>query len=347
VSSSPVELRTTTGTAKNRFAAEFALGYTAFPMSDALKFAFEILVVGALALPWLTVLNRMFPTRAGSCLHFDLSAVPGPAQTAVTVAVVVAFGYLLGSVVSRISRDVFNDELFGSLPTEDRIREAVYEDEYCTEHLVRNLSLPFKPDPGLAHKFGFCPGTVQMDTPERFEERVTDLFRLQESALLLQGQDKVDRLRQFYDQINILRGAALNGLILFALCAFGSLGTLRARWGERRALKALTFAPAGLVAAYGLYSLILNHYIHPSRSIYADPPLAETVLLLLGVGGLVVVSKAKEAAAYFRTCVVAAILTVVSFGAWWWTEVMYDIQVIHSQPRLAGQAPASVPTNPD
>ena len=316
-------------------------------MSDALKFAFEILVVGAMALRWLAVLNRMFPTRAGSGLHFDLSAVPGPAQTAVTVAVVVAFGYLLGSAVSRISRDIFNDELFGNLPTEDRIREAVYEEEYCTEHLMRNLSLPFKPDPGLAHKFGFCPGTVQMDTPERFEERVTDLFRLQESALLLQGQDRVDRLRQFYDQINILRGAALNGLILFALCAFGSCGTLRARWSAHPVLKGLTFLPAGLVAAYGLYSLIVNHFIHPSRSIYADPPLAEAVLLLLGVGGLFVVSKAKEAAAYFRTCVVAAILTVVSFGAWWWTEVMYDIQVIHSHPRLGGEAPASLPANLD
>ncbi|MGA2808593.1 MAG: hypothetical protein ABSE87_10690 [Terracidiphilus sp.] len=316
-------------------------------MSDALKFAFEILVVGALALPWLTVLNRMFPTRPGSGLHFDLSAVPKPAQTAVSAAVVLAFGYLLGSVVSRISRDIFNDELFGNLPTEDRIREAVYKNEYCTEHLVRNLSLPFKPDPALAHKFGFCPGTVQMDTPERFEERVTDLFRLQESALLLQGQDKVDRLKQYFDQINILRGAALNGLILFALCAFGSLGTLRARWIAHPILKALTFVPAAAVAAYGLYSLILNHYVHPSRSIYADPPLAETVLLLLGMGGLVVVSKAKEAAAYFRTCVVAGILTVVSFGAWWWTEVMYDIQVIHSQPRLAGEAPASAPANPN
>ena len=72
-------------TAKGRkdcFASEIHFGYTALPMSDALKFAFEILVVGALALPWLTVLNRMFPTRPGSGLHFDLSAVPKPAQTA-------------------------------------------------------------------------------------------------------------------------------------------------------------------------------------------------------------------------------------------------------------------------
>jgi len=66
--------------------------------------------------------------------------------------------------------------------------------------------------------------------------------------------------------------------------------------------------------------------------------------ILLGIGGLFVVSKAKEAAFYFRTCVVAAVISVVCFGAWWWTEVMYDLQVIHSQPRLTGP---STPVHPE
>ena len=316
-------------------------------MADALKFAFEILIVGALALPWLAVLNRMFPSGPGSGLNSYLSVVPEQARTAVAVAVVVAFGYLLGSVVSRISRDIFNDELLGNLPTEDRIREAVYSEEYCKEHLMGNLTLPFKADPGLADTLGFCPGTVPSDTRERFEERVTDLFRLQESALLLQGQDKVDRLKQYFDQINVLRGAAFNGMILFALCAFGGCATLRARWADRRILKFSTYLPPGVLAVYGVYSLLINHWIHPTESIYRDPPLAEFVLILLGMGGLLVVSKCKEAASYFRTCVVALVLSGVSFGAWWWTEIMYDLQVFHSQPRLTGGSESFIPLHPE
>lgn len=90
---------------------------------DALKFAFEILIVGALALPWLAILIRMFvdepvaedrkapdprhpwrrpPTDDGP---FHLSVVPESVRSAAAAAFVVAIGYLLGSSVSRISRE--------------------------------------------------------------------------------------------------------------------------------------------------------------------------------------------------------------------------------------------------
>src|ERR1700690_2639389 len=99
-------------------------------LSDALKFAFEILIVGALALPRLAVLIQMFspadalehPNRLGVFLSF----VPAPARKAVGGLLVIAIGYLLGSAVSRISRNLFDDELLGVLPTEDQIRDSVY-----------------------------------------------------------------------------------------------------------------------------------------------------------------------------------------------------------------------------
>ena len=112
-------------------------------MLDALKFAFEILVVGALALPWLAILSRMFPSDHESSLGFYLSVVPKAAQSAVTVTIVVAFGYLLGSAISRISRNFFNDELWKSIPTEYLIRDAVYRDVYCKKHLATELNLPY------------------------------------------------------------------------------------------------------------------------------------------------------------------------------------------------------------
>src|ERR1700683_1093647 len=102
---------------------------------DALKFAFEILVAGALALPWITVLIWMFPDPATrepvDILQIFLAVVPRPARPAVTAVALVAIGDLLGSAVSRVSRDFFNDELWWKLPTEDQIRDGVYYGEYC------------------------------------------------------------------------------------------------------------------------------------------------------------------------------------------------------------------------
>jgi len=74
-----------------------------------------------------------------------LSVVPEHAQQAVAAAVIVATGYLLGSAVTRVSRNFFNeDKLWGHLPTEDEIRDAVYYEEYCEGRLLSLGNLPFK-----------------------------------------------------------------------------------------------------------------------------------------------------------------------------------------------------------
>lgn len=95
---------------------------------DALKFAFEILVVGALALPWIMVLVWMFPDPASGkqrdILKFFQPFSPVGARPAVTAVALVAIGYLLGSAVSRISRDFFNDELWGVFLLKTRFATA-------------------------------------------------------------------------------------------------------------------------------------------------------------------------------------------------------------------------------
>src|ERR1019366_5361101 len=98
-------------------------------MVDALKFAFEILIVGALALPWVAILYRAFSDDRSTDFKFDLSFIPEGARSAVSVALVLAIGYLIGSAVSRFSRDFFNDELWQPLPTENLIRDSFYHDE--------------------------------------------------------------------------------------------------------------------------------------------------------------------------------------------------------------------------
>jgi hypothetical protein len=307
-------------------------------MIDALKFAFEILIVGVLALPWLAILLKMFPGDESSSLPYYLSIVPKQAQDAVAVAAVIAFGYVMGSAESRVSRNFFNDELWRVVPTENQIRDTVYNDEYCTEDLLSQLNLPFKGHPHLPG--GFCTH----DNAGVFDGRVEEMFRLQEGALLLTGQDKVERLRQYYDQITVLRGAAFNGFVLFMVCAFGSCANVRARLVARPILRSLTFLPAVLVLWYGSWSL-WKHLTDKTTSPYSDPPFAEFVLLLLGVIGVFVVLKAEKATSYYRTCVVAAFLTIGAFGGWWWTEIMYNLQVIHSQPELQREMRALAPVD--
>src|ERR1700727_1174761 len=117
-------------------------------MLDALKFAFEIFVVGALALPWVFLVTKSF-MASDSPWQFTSyeSIVPEAAQKAVAIAFVVAVGYLAGSVISRVSRDLFNDELLGKIPTEDNIRRAMYEDQYCHQNLIlMNADLPDEND---------------------------------------------------------------------------------------------------------------------------------------------------------------------------------------------------------
>jgi hypothetical protein len=332
-------------------------------MLDAVKFAFEILIVGALALPWLATVRRMLfsPNPAASPPSY-LSALPRGSRSTVAIAMVLAFGYVVGSAVSRVSRDLFNDESLRRIPTEDKIRDGVYQDEYCSQDLLdMDKYLPFfdnyplsgksrlSNEPSVSEKNAlsemhsklqraFCPG--RGDTREKLDARIKEMFSLQEGELLLQGEDKVGRLKQYYDQITVLRGAALNGFILFLVCAFGCCGNLRGYWQDRRILKGLTILPAALVTLYG--SVQLWFHLHDRiQNHYSDPPLAEFVLILLGVFGLYVTLKAEKVPSYSRTCLVAAIVTVTCFGGWWWTEIMYDLQVVHSQPELHPMPPSA------
>ncbi len=328
---------------------------------DALKFAFEILIVGALALPWLAMLIRAFsPVSAGGdsehqfdSLRLSLSVIPADARPTVSLALLVATGYLLGSAVSRVSRSVFNDELLMNFPTEDKIRAEVYYNEYCTERLLGDLSFPEIvlhtssniPEALCARDDGVAKpkdnerllrlrkwGMARL-IPDPFSRRVEEIFSLQEGKLLLSGEDKVARLKQYYDQITVLRGASLNGAILFFLSVFGVLGGLRARWRWTRLLNAATFVPGLLITLYAAYSLWF-HSREKLDVLFSEPPLAELVFLLLGVIGLFIVARARYAPYYLPTAAVAAVLAIISFGGWWWTEVMYDLQVIHSVPRL-------------
>ena len=304
---------------------------------DALKFAFETLIVGALAVPWLLLFLCMFferpPTGATTEIPF-FSAMPPKAHEVLSLALVIGIGYFLGAAVSRIASDFLDDEdVLWKLPTEGKIRQEVYYHEYCHDHSVlEGLTLPSKEAQG--HHALFCtpPSKLPKQSDERRDRMVAEFFHLQESKLLLIGDEKTSRIRGLHDQIGILRGATLNFAVLLVLACFGLSGQWRTSEHPIRVLA--SYLPALAILAAGVGTLV-RHVAGGAGETFHDPPLAEIVLILLGLVGFAVTNRCELAARWFTNGLVAGVpLTVVAYCAWWWTEVLYDQQIIHSLPNL-------------
>src|SRR5579864_6521241 len=93
---------------------------------EALKLAFETIIVGALALPWCAVaLDLFFSTIIPDLTHL-VSLVRQEIQRAVAGVVVLAMTFLIGAAVSRSAVDFFNDLEIRVMPTDDLIRAVVY-----------------------------------------------------------------------------------------------------------------------------------------------------------------------------------------------------------------------------
>ena len=241
------------------------------------------------------------------------------------------------------------------MPTKSSIQEGVYLSEYCGARVLGAIKLPvelIKPPGGQA---AFCD--VDSNDPTKRELSVVsvgEFFRLQEGKLLHEGEDKVGRLRELHDQIEILRGATLNGVILLSLSLFGLCALYRARLNNaesdnkissklRILRKCALYAPAVAFLFIGLIEMG-KHFAKPPASQIAgakiplpherhsDPPLAEGVIVLLGVGGLCLRLTDDSPRLFRNLCLMAAVLTLIGYGSWWWTEVLYDQLVIHSSP---------------
>jgi len=306
---------------------------------EALKLAFDTLIVGALALPWLAIVIRILAHGAPSANFRNiglLSLVPEGAKEALAGVLLIAVGYLLGSSMSRVASDVFNDEFWHAtpLPTEDEIREAVY----CEQDGAGIIDWKRWPQQAADFELGrqfLCENGKRNPTTANDDQRaqlikaqaaVLTAFRLQESAVLLTGEDKADLLRRYNEQSVILRGGALNGFMLCALCIFGLCADLRGHL--RLAGKLLAFVPAALVLLMGGY-LVYQALKNPSEHSYADPPLAEAVLTSIGLIGFFVPPADPNSRLYSQGFALGLVLSLILYGAWWWTEVIYDQSVVY------------------
>lgn len=356
----------------------------------ALSIAFDIIIVGALALPWLLLVVRLFFSDDEHTLEKHLAWVKNQQQPALAGVLLFAMTYSLGSAVSRIAQDFFDDDdlyihashyLFRVGVTESSIRANVFcnafkgaetpaSGEPSTAKQEPSKTPPEPVDPTAAKHQKFKENnpdcqytgrwivqTYDPDTQERIlvsrnaqeyvtakwinrqEELARDIFQYQEAAVLLQGTDATERLRQYHDQIMVLRGAAFNSLIAFSLCLF---------WWSSQSLPGLGWAASFFYAFLGF--LALSH--HLSETPLADPPYMEfTLLVLMGAGWYTLGRYApkrkrgepKSAAPKGRMQTgyigLAAFLMVAASLGWWATQVLYDQQVISSYQALT-QEPA-------
>ena len=178
---------------------------------EALKLAFDTIIVGALAIPWLILLIGLFQRRkeaekasTSSVLSFLAPFLDGDDKHVLGAAGVFVFAatYFVGAAITRVSGDFFNDDdlwiPYVRLPTEDNIRTDVYCDPVVRE-LVRaggGENVITTPRCQQAAKTWRSRNDIDRDTAERAKKDIQRTFYRQEAAVLAPSDDS-DRLNQF------------------------------------------------------------------------------------------------------------------------------------------------------
>jgi hypothetical protein len=284
---------------------------------QAFKFAFETVMIGALAIPWLLlVIHMVSPDVLSSSPNRLLSPVPKELRSPLVSIAAFTFAYLAGSAILPVAGEFLNDkDLIGSfLPTERKIQETVYK------------SMDRKPGIRLA-SFRSAP---QGDPPL---EGSHEDFLFRESALLLHGTDACERLNRLHERLAVLSGATFNSFVLVLVCGFAACATMRASL-KSRAARWAAFLPSGVLI---LVALIFGAGdLHKAE--IDDWPILEGVLLAIGILGAYVTARGTRWNVRLHAWAFpfAMFFTVLSYGGYVCTEVSYDQDVLASYQALRG-----------
>jgi len=300
---------------------------------DALKIAFETVIVGALALPWVVLLVDLFCSEGEEC-HIKYLLAKAQSQKWATIAGVLLFAlaYLLGSSVARLAEDLSNDDDLIIFPTEDSIREAVYcdEDDQLANQGVLAVGTVLQRITRAGDRSPLCPSPADGEQQKSVKEsNLRSVFAFQESSLLLADGDKTARVRFLHQQLGVLRGAVLNGLIATVLCLFGFCARDR-QWCWKKLLAlALPLVLLG-VALCAMFRHLREHW--SVSKLLEAPPMMELVLIAIALAGVWVVwvsAKGVPERCYGRWSIFSLLLTLLAFSGWWFTEILYDRTVVY------------------
>jgi len=194
----------------------------------ALTIAFDITIVGALALPWVYLVIHLFFSEGENHIQQALNWVNEHKAQVPAGILLFAMTYTLGSAVSRIAQDFFNDDdlyvqtdghLLRWPVTEDRIRAHVYCDDDKQDLLPNNpkeadsamareirdlqsLLLPGDPDCAMARKIwdlrrhnpeSACKAVMSAWIPWNKEDNPNGLVRIATHIFGIQENTLMDK----------------------------------------------------------------------------------------------------------------------------------------------------------
>lgn len=285
---------------------------------SALGIAFDIIIVGALALSWTMLIVDLFFTKKEQKLKHIIDSAAKDISGPVLGVLLFAMAYFLGTAVSRTAQDSLNDDdlwRYVHIPlwhTEDDIRTNTY----CRSS---EKLLGLKPgDIALtaAQIDALCRSSQARKSKEGGGSlQINDIFNLQEGALLLNGDDKTLRLHQLRDQIIVLCGTAFNGFMAFWLSLFGVCTRYARTWGW--------------IAAFGLFAAGILSLAAHWRSALAEAPLMEFTLFALACVGVFILRK-NVTRDYRPVALISLLATLLAYWSWQATQVLYNDRVIYS-----------------
>lgn len=319
---------------------------------EAFKFAFETIVIGLLALPWLVMmldLARAQPLTVRS-LGGLVEAIPGDSGPTLFGMALVAVTYVLGSAISPVACEFLNDEdwIGHVLPTEHKTQVRAY---------LTGVSLqdgkqlrPMNAGAGCETAARPYKGT-DFSENECWEE-VLHKFEMEESSLQLKGTDRTEHINRLRERLSVLQGATFSAFVFMLLLVFALGSGYRAkvkdeavdRKGEPATLNRLisgvmAFLPPLLIVAlallFGAEDLV--------KGDVTDMPIMEAVLLFLGAFGLYLAARPIKPRVYVNawSCLFALFVAVLMYGGYACTEVNYDQEVHATYAAAAAQAQAS------
>ena len=345
---------------------------------DAFKLAFETTIVGLLSFVWLALaVDILFPT-------FFLEAytkVDAKYQSALGVAAL-TLAYVFGSAIMPVAGQLMNDEhwplpefaircwvtvqevwrlgqvgeypheftrLDGYKPMKDFISDGDFKNCRCS--YVDVLVDPVDPDKDPVWPWpGFHDRLNKVDGDEDRRKRLLALFSVYENRILADLSDpKNDSLRQLHERIVVLRGAVINGALLFLLCLFGTLARRdnddkkdqdkkdgKGEKNQNDGLEKLRKKIVDLIRPRTATGLVLAVLL-TGLAIYCgsqdiknpdifDMPVLESLFGLATIFGGIFVYKGVRPRSFLnhRTVWVSLFLTLLAYGGWLWSEVLYD-----------------------
>jgi hypothetical protein len=330
---------------------------------EALKLAFETIIVGALALPWLIIIIDVFLRPKGSenvsiwqlVLPYLAPFKDPDDKATLVVAGVFLFAatYFVGAAITRVSGDFFNDDDFWiprlRLPTEDNVRTDVYCDPVARQFVradgaeaavttsncqkaaaVRTLGT-LKSDNLEVPTNSYCVEDAPCPDPLSANTLVTSDDSKKAKELIQQTfYRKEAALVLNSDKIDRLNQLHSQDLVLRG-AAFDGLITVVlcffAMGGQTRWHLIWLLFPIILLVG-GLRILLFIHIPHNALD---DPPFMEFTAVVLGLVGMGICWRGSRGPTSFsRLLVIASLLTLFAGFGWWWAEVLYDRLVIYS-----------------